>query len=116
MMRAGGDLLRPSLTILACVGLVACTATRISYNVVRAEEALLAAEAAGAPESAVYEYTMARNALDKAKDEVSQSQYKVASALALRSVLWSQRAQTFVEEQERSARDKADLQDAEDDQ
>ena len=79
----------------------ACTATRISYHVVRAQEALDLAEVRGAVEAAPYEFTMARQYLMKSRDEVSQSQYKVASALARQSSTWSERAVAYVDKQQR---------------
>lgn len=73
-----------------------CAATVVSLQVVSAEQALERARARGAADGAPYEYTMAARYLEKAHEEVGQSELGAADALARQSEVWSERAIEYV--------------------
>lgn len=79
-----------------------CTAVKASVQAVSAEESLRRAREHGADEIAVYEYTMALRYLEKAREEIGYSQFRVADALARQSAEWSDRAIIFVEKHGRT--------------
>ena len=74
------------LAALVLAVLPACTAARASYYVVDAERNLHAAARMGAEERAVYEYTLAKEYLWKAKEEVNASDYGSAEQLCKKSI------------------------------
>jgi hypothetical protein len=69
-----------------------CTAARASYFVLDAERKLQTAVEAGAEERAVYEFTLAREYLWKAREEVNSSDFGAAEQLCKKSVTWSAQA------------------------
>jgi hypothetical protein len=83
-----------------------CTAAKAQLQIVSAETALHRAEEYEAQKLAVYEYMMASQYLDKAREEAAFSDYRIADALARRSAEWSDRAIIFVE---RGGRGELDL-------
>lgn len=94
-------------TILLSVLMISgCTASKVSLELISAEQSLLRAERYGAAEQATYEYTMALRYLEKAREEAGYSELRVADALARKSAEWSDRAIIFVER-----RGKAELHD-----
>lgn len=93
---------RRRLTRLALLGAAlgavsGCAAAKASVQILSAEQALHRAETYQAPEVAVYEYTMATEYLDKAREEAGYADYRIADALARKSAEWSDRAIIFVE-------------------
>ena len=88
--------------ILLALLLTGCAA-RASYYVVDAERKFQAALDAGGEERAVYETTLAREYLWKAKEEVNSSDYGAAEQLCKKSIAWS------LEAYEKSADDGPDL-------
>jgi hypothetical protein len=74
-----------------------CTAAKAQLEILSAEEGLRRAQDYEAERLAVYEYTMAEQYLDKAREEAGFSAYRLADALARRSAQWSDRAIIFVE-------------------
>ena len=69
-----------------------CVAAFASVQVRRARQAV---EAAGQIENAgIYQLTMARAFLDKAREEVSEAHYQEASDLAKASLRWARESQT----------------------
>lgn len=69
-----------------------CTAARASYLVLDAEQKYKTAVSEGADEKAVYEITMAKEFLWKAKEEVNSSDFGAAEALCKKSKAYSQEA------------------------
>jgi hypothetical protein len=67
-------------------------AARAAFFVLNAERKLAAAEEAEAADRAVYEYTLAREYLWKAKEEVNFSDYGAAEQLCKKSMAWSTEA------------------------
>ncbi len=93
--------MRTCLVALAALA-VGCTAAKANIQLISAEQALLRADSEGAEEVAGYEYTMAKRYLEKAREEVGYSEYRVADALARQSAEWSDRAIIFVERRGRT--------------
>jgi hypothetical protein len=83
-----------------------CTAAKAQLEILSAEEGLRRAEDYDAQRIAVYEYVMAAQYLDKAREEAGFSAYRLADELARRSAQWSDRAIIFVE---RRGREEIDL-------
>lgn len=69
-----------------------CTAARASYLVLDAERKYQGALRVGAEQRAVYEITLAREYLWKAKEEVNSSEYGAAEQLSKKSMSWSAEA------------------------
>jgi len=69
-----------------------CTAARASYFVLDAQRKYQTAVESGAEERAVYEITLAREYLWKAKEEVNSSEFGAAEQLCKKSVTWSAQA------------------------
>lgn len=67
-------------------------AARASYYVFDAERKFQDAVDAGAEERAVYEATLAREYLWKAKEEINSSDYGAAEQLCKKSIAWSAEA------------------------
>lgn len=88
-VRAAGTLLAALLLGAVASG---CTAARASYFVLDAERKFQTAVEAGAEERAVYEITLAREYLWKAKEEVNSSDFGAAEQLCKKSVTWSNQA------------------------
>lgn len=80
------------LATLALGVLSGCTAGRASYLVLDAQRTYETAVAAGGEERAVYEITLAREYLWKAKEEVNSSDYGAAEQLCKKSKAWSAEA------------------------
>lgn len=90
-MRSTIPCLRLTLVALTLLGSSGCAA-RASYFIFDAEHKYNVALAEGADEKAVYEITMAREFLWKAKEEVNSSDYGSAEALCKKSKAYSQEA------------------------
>ncbi|MEZ4237140.1 MAG: DUF4398 domain-containing protein [Myxococcota bacterium] len=105
---------RPPSTLLPLVLalLGGCAAAKVQLQIVQAEEALGRAEHEEAPRKATYEYTMAAQYLDKAREEAGFSSYRIADQLARRSAQWSDRAIIAVERKGRGELDLDVLPDA----
>ena len=78
--------------VLLLLALTGCTAGRSLYYVWSAERSVTEAVEAGADTKAVYEYTLAREYLKKAKEETGYSDYKDAERLARKAETWSVKA------------------------
>ena len=78
-----------------------CAATRATVQLVQAETAVTRAEEKKAKELAVYEYTMARRFLDKAREENGYADYKQSVLLAQEAAEWADRAVIAIEEEGR---------------
>ncbi len=75
------------LVPLLLVGLlVGCTATRSTVHLVKAEQALLLAREAEAPERAPYAWTLAEQLVLKAREEWASSDFGPAEALSVRGL------------------------------
>ena len=74
-----------------------CTAVKSTFHVMQADAALAGARDYNAQELAVYEYTMAQRYLEKAREEMGGSDYKMSERLARRSMEWSDRAIIVIE-------------------
>jgi hypothetical protein len=79
------------LTLLALFGASGC-AVRASYFVIDAERKFQTAVEAGGDERAVYETTLAREYLWKAKEEINSSDYGAVEQLCKKSIAWSAEA------------------------
>lgn len=69
-----------------------CTAIKASAQVTRAEAALGVARDEGADAKAVYEYTMALRYLEKAREEIGWTDYRMSDELSVRSMEWADKA------------------------
>ena len=83
-----------SSIVLACGG---CTAAKATIQIVSAEQALRRADTYECEQIAAYEYVMAEQYLEKAREEAGYSEFRIADALARKSAEWSDRAIIFVE-------------------
>ena len=83
---------RLSAVLLAAALASGCTATKATVNLVLADEAVLRAKEANAPELAVYEYTLAVRYLEKAREEAGYADYKQSEALAKKAAEYADQA------------------------
>lgn len=90
-------MIRSLLTLILVLLLAGCGAARGMYFLWDAQKDVAQAEAVGAPEAAVYEYTLARQYLLKAKEEAGYSDYRAAEDLALEATKWAGRAEEIAE-------------------
>lgn len=91
-MRSTSSPWAPAALLLVGLGLSGCTAARASYMLIDAQQRYDAALSEGADEKAVYEITMAKEFLWKAKEEVNSSDYGAAEQLCKKSKNYSQEA------------------------
>lgn len=70
-----------------------CMAVKSTVYLTRGEQALYAAEEAGAPEYSVYYWTMAEELQRKAREEWGYSDFGAAEDLSRKSVEWAAKAQ-----------------------
>jgi len=81
------------ITVALLVGLPGCyAATRATVDLGQAEQQLAAARAAGAPERAVYAWTMADEYMKKARDEWARSDYQRADEMVNKATEWAAKA------------------------
>ncbi len=81
-----------SSSVVLLLVLSGCTAGRSLYYVWSAQRAMDVALEAGADTQAVYEYTLAREYLEKAREEDGFTDYRDAELLARKSQAWSAKA------------------------
>lgn len=74
------------------LALTGCAAAKAGLQIVAAEGRLSRAEAQGADEKSVYEYTLAARYLEKAREEAADAEYRIADALARASAEWSDKS------------------------
>jgi hypothetical protein len=67
-------------------------ATRSTVDLGQAEQNMAAARAAGAPEQAVYAWTMADEYMKKARDEWARSDFETADAMIAKAKQWADEA------------------------
>jgi len=90
---SGIRFMRPSLILIICLALAACTTVRPGPEVfVAAEDAIQAAEAAGGEEFAPVEMRFAREKLDSAKLGLEKQKYEVIVYLVEESEINSELA------------------------
>ena len=86
----------PNLFKLGCVLSVlnfgGCAATQAALQISKANKAVERAKENGAIEYAVYEYTMAENYLEKAREEAGYSDFKDSVTLANGAAEWADKA------------------------
>ncbi len=85
------------LLLLALVGGAGCAAVKSGIHIVDAESALRRADDFDAKDRATYEYVMALNYLEKAREEHGYSEYKTAERMAKKSAEWSDKAIIYIE-------------------
>lgn len=78
--------------VLLLLALGGCTAGRTVFYVWSAQRSMDGAIAAGADTKAVYEYTLAREYLAKAREESGYSDFKDAEILARKARTWADKA------------------------
>jgi hypothetical protein len=83
---------RLSAALLAVALASGCTATKANVNLVLANEAVLRAKEANAPELAVYEWTLAVRYLQKAREEAGYADYKQSEELAKKAAEYADQA------------------------
>ena len=74
-----------------------CIAIKSTVHVTQAEQALAQARDYNAQEAAPYEYTMAVRYLEKSREEIGSSDFRMSEDLAKRSVEWSDKAIITIE-------------------
>ncbi len=67
-------------------------ATRSTVDLGQAEQNMAAARAAGAPERAIYAWTMADEYMKKARDEWARSDFESADAMITKAKQWADEA------------------------
>ena len=86
-------MLKIPIFIALLVGVSGCyAATRSTVDLVEAEQSMAAARAAGAPERAVYAWTMADEYMKKARDEWARSDFEAADAMVSKATQWANEA------------------------
>jgi len=74
-------------------GLSGCySATRTTVDLGQAEQNMAAARAAGAPDRAVYAWTMADEYMKKARDEWARSDFESAESMVKKATRWADEA------------------------
>lgn len=87
-----------NLAIIALAALsTGCTAAKATLHVVTAEQALARAREQDADELALYEYTLARRYLEKAREEQGYADYKTAALLAKMAADWADKSIIAIE-------------------
>lgn len=86
---------------LIAVLLAGCTAAKANIRIANADTALADARRDGADQHALYEFTMATRYIEKAKEEVGFSDYKMADLMARRSEEWADKAVIASEQRRR---------------
>ena len=99
-----------SILMITLVGCYA--ATRSTIDMTQAQQQLETARSFGAPQQAVYAWTMADEYLKKAKDEWARSDYEAADALLKKSMHWSDQAASIAKANELKTPSDEGLQDA----
>ena len=77
--------------------LAGCTSLKATIHMADAEKALKVASGYDAADLATYEYTMAMRYLNKAKEEISYNDHRMAEDLAKKSQEWSDKAIIFIQ-------------------
>lgn len=80
------------LFLVAALPLTGCGAARSVYYLWDAQRDVKAAQEVGAPEKAVYEYTLAHEYLMKAKEEAGYSDYHASEILARKATTFADKA------------------------
>lgn len=96
------------LLLVCCSLFVACGGDPPETEITRAQEAIVAAEAAGASVYAREEFAAAQEALNRANDAVAQRDYRLALNHALDSLEHAQAATSQAETGRASARENAE--------
>lgn len=78
-----------------------CAASHTALQIGKADRAVDNAKERGAPEHAVYEYTMAKHYLKKAREEANYSDFKDSVALARGAAEWADKAIIIMEKEGR---------------
>ena len=89
-----------SVLMITMVGCYA--ATRSTVDLAQAQQKIEMARAAGAPQQAVYAWTMADEYLKKARDEWGRSDYEAADALLKKSMTWADQAVSIAKANEQN--------------
>lgn len=76
-------------------------AARSTVSLVQAEQAVYVAREAGAPDRAVYEWTLAEQYMVKAREEWGHADYEVADELAVKAQSWAEAAERSASEMQR---------------
>ena len=88
--------------------LVGCyAATRSTVDLAQAQQKIEMARTAGAPQQAVYAWTMADEYLKKARDEWGRSDYEAADDLLKKSMNWADQAVSIAKANELKVRSEA---------
>lgn len=76
--------------LAAVLGLTGCiAATRTTVKLVQAEKNMAAARDAGAPDQAVYAWTLADEYMKKARDEWARSDFEAAESMVTKAKYWA---------------------------
>jgi hypothetical protein len=76
--------------LAAILGLTGCiAATRTTVKLAQAEKNMAAARDAGAPEQAVYAWTLADEYMKKARDEWARSDFEAAESMVKKAKYWA---------------------------
>ena len=87
-----------TLALFSAVGLASgCTSLKATIHMADAEKALRVADEYDAKNLATYEYIMAMRYLQKAKEEISYNEHRMAEDLAKKSQEWSDKAIIFIQ-------------------
>jgi len=79
--------------LAALLGLTGCiAATRTTVKLVQAEKNMAAARDAGAPDRAVYAWTLADEYMKKARDEWARSDFETAESMVKKAKYWADEA------------------------
>jgi len=79
--------------LAAFFGLTGCiAATRTTVKLAQAEQNMTAARNAGAPEQAIYAWTLADEYMKKARDEWARSDFEASEAMVKKAKYWADEA------------------------
>ena len=87
-----GRLARLGAVVCLCAG---CASVKSTMSLAEAEQAIYQARAAGAPEKAIYHWTVADEFIKKAREEWSHADYEAADTMAAKAVSWAEVAKNL---------------------
>ena len=95
--------------LAAVLWLTGCiTATRTTVKLAQAEKNMAAARDAGAPEQAVYAWTLADEYMKKARDEWARSDFEAAESMVKKAKYWADESASIARSAPAPTQDKMD--------
>lgn len=99
--------------LAAFLGLTGCiAATRTTVKLAQAEQNMTAARNAGAPERAIYAWTLADEYMKKARDEWARSDFEASESMVKKARYWADEAASIARAAPPSAQEAVDEDDS----